>query len=156
MCQRRRKPNVSVCQDCLTHLLTCCKKLLFRPKPRNVHPRISTHNMKSKSEKPNCTTPKIKSNSNFEPMFSTYKRQLITNSEEAEFSIFSFFWYWKCWPQKEGFACAPPGYVLSKETRYWLLHTLGGTQHICKRMQAVYCHLCPFMIIYLDSDPPWI
>ena len=51
-------------------------------------------------------------------------------SEETEFSKTSFFLQLKMLATKKTrFACAPPVF-LSKETRYWLLKALGGSQYV--------------------------
>ena len=107
------------------------RNLFFFAQNLCVHPRISTHNMKSKSENPNFTTPKIKSNSKFEPMLSTYKRQFPKVRKQSSSTIHVFSGIENVACKKKGFACAPPGFFLSKETRYWLLQALGGTQYIC-------------------------
>lgn len=119
------------CQDCWTNLLTCCKYVLVQnPKAFIQGSQHTTRNPKVKIP----ILPHPRSNSKLEPMFPTYKRQFPKVRKQISPTL-HFFWYWECWLQKKHLLVLPHVF-LSKETRYWLLQALGGTQYIC--MNADY------------------
>ena len=129
MCQSRRKPSVSgTVWQFVDHICWhVAKKPFFWPKTSvfiqgsqrttwnpKVKIQILLHPRSNQIQNLNQCFPHIRGNSQ--------------KWGSRALQLFMFFLVLKMLPAKKRFACAPPSFFLSKETRYWLLQALGGTQ----------------------------